>query len=240
MKIVRVSLSIAIALIVMVQFGYAQTFIFGPKLGPSLSFQQWNGVQREALLTGHAAAFIETYNEGDPSSLFASFGYHQRGTAERGFATNVFANETYRRTLKYKFHNLSLMLGAKRILNLEAKAKPFYTIGVRAEYTLKTNLDRFDDSPYVLYFPNNFFVNKFNYGVSAGGGFQYQLSELVGGTVELTISPDVSKQYEQQQIPDVIDPRGGNTRTLQEQNVRNMTVEVSFSLRFLRKVIYYD
>lgn len=222
------------------QFTVAQTFIFGPKLGPTLALQQWNGFQRDVLLTGHAAVFIESYKEDDPSSLYAQLGYHVRGSAERDIVVNAFQGDTFRRNVKYKFNNVSLLLGAKRILNMESTAKPFYTLGVRAEYTISTNLDRYEGSAFQLYFPSNFFVNKFNYGFSAGGGFQYELNDLIGGTVELTISPDISKQYEQFAVPNVIDPRNvGSSRTLPEQNVRNLSLEISVSLRLLRKVEYY-
>lgn len=218
----------------------AQSFIFGPKFGPLVGLQQWNGLQRDALLAGHVAVFIESYDEEDnPSSLFAQIGLHQRGSAERNLVIDRSIGEAFRRTITYKFNNISLMLGAKRLLNMESKARPFYTIGIRAEYTVKTNLDRYENSVFQTYFPSDFFVNKFNYGVSAGGGFQYQFGDLVGGTVELTISPDVSKQYEQFPI-NVTDPRNvGSTRTLPQQDVRNLSLELGVSLRLLRKVEYY-
>jgi len=217
----------------------AQTFIFGPKLGPTLGIQQWNGLQRDALFAGHFAVFIESFEEDNPSSLYAQLGLHQRGSAERSLLIDRSLGEVFRRSITYKFNNISLLLGAKRLLNMESKAKPFYTIGVRAEYTVNTNLDRYEGTVFQTYFPSDFFVNKFNYGVSAGGGFQYQFGDLVGGTVELTISPDVSKQYEQFPI-DVIDPRNvGSSRTLPQQDVRNLSLEVSISVRLLRKVEYY-
>ena len=217
----------------------AQTYIFGPKFGPTVGIQQWNGIQRDALFAGHVAVFIESFEEDNPSSLFAQLGLHQRGSAERDQLISANLGELFRRTLTYKFNNISLMLGAKRLLNMESRAKPFYTIGIRAEYTVNTNLDRYEGTVFQTYFPSDFFVNKFNYGVSAGGGFQYQFGDLVGGAVELTISPDVSKQYEQFPI-DVIDPRNvGGTRTLPQQDVRNLSLEISVSLRLLRKVEYY-
>lgn len=217
----------------------AQSFIFGPKFGPSVGIQQWNGIQRDALIAGHVAVFIESYEEDNPSSLIAQLGLHQRGSAERGLVIDRSLGDVFRRNITYKFNNVSLMLGAKRLLNMESKAKPFYTIGVRAEYTLSTNLDRYEGTVFQTYFPSNFFVNKFNYGFSAGGGFQYQFGEFIGGTVELTISPDVSKQYEQFPI-DVIDPRNvGSSRTLPQQDVRNLSLEISVSVRLLRKVEYY-
>ena len=216
----------------------AQSFIFGPKLGPLVALQQWNGLQRDALFGGHVALFIESYDEEDnPSSLFAQLGYHQRGSAERSLVVDRSLGDVFRRNLTYKFNNISLMFGAKRLLKMESQFKPFYTLGVRFEYTVSTNLDRYQSQPY---FPSNEFVNKFNYGFSAGGGFQYQFGDLIGGTIELTLSPDLSKQYEQFPIPNIVDPRNvGNTRTLPMQEVRNLSLELSVSLRLLRKVEYY-
>lgn len=216
-----------------------QTFIFGPKLGPVVGLQQWNGRQLDPLLAGHFALFIESYAEEEPSSLFAQIGFHQRGSAERSLVVDRSLGDIFRRKITYKFNNVSLMLGAKKLLNMESKAKPFYTLGIRAEYTLSTNLDRYEGTAFQTYFPSDFFVNKINYGFSAGGGFQYQFGDLVGGAVELTISPDISKQYEQFPI-DVIDPRNvGSSRTLPQQDVRNLSLEIGVSLRLLRKVEYY-
>ena len=218
----------------------AQSFIFGPKFGPLIGVQQWNGQQRDALLAGHAAIFIESYREDDPSSLFAQIGLFQRGSAERNLVVNRGVGDLVRQSYTYKFSNVSLLLGAKRMLNMESKAKPFYTMGVRVEYTLKTNLDRFDSSPFAAYFPNNIFVNKLNYGISAGGGFQYQFGDLVGGTLEVTLSPDISKQYERPPVSGIVDPRNvGNTLSLGLQEVRNLSLEIGVSLRLLRKVEYY-
>lgn len=218
----------------------AQSFIFGPKVGPLVGVQQWDGVQRGPLVAGHVAVFIESYREDDPSSLYAQIGLHQRGSAERDLVINRSIGDLVRQNLSYKFSNISLQLGAKRLLKMESKAKPFYTMGIRAEYTVKTNLDQFDNSQFAAYFPNNAFVNKFNYGISGGGGFQYQFGDLVGGTVELTISPDISKQYERPPVPNVINPRNvGSSITLRQQEVRNISLEIGVSLRLLRKVEYY-
>lgn len=241
MNVKPILTSIAFVLFVVSNYtSQAQSFIFGPKLGPTLALQQWDGFQRDVLVAWHAAAFIESYEEGNPSSLYAQLGYHVRGSAERNLQVDIIQGSTFRRVQKYKFNNISLLLGAKRILDMDSKYKPFYTLGIRGEYTVNTNLGRYVGSVYEIYFPNNAFVNKFNYGVSAGGGFQYELSDLVGGSVELTISPDLSKQYFQTRLDNVIDPRNvGSTRTLREQNVRNLSLEISVSLRLLRKVEYY-
>ena len=110
---------------------------------------------------------------------------------------------------------------------------------MRGEYTLGTNL-----SEYVrfqsAYYPIDDFVRKLNYGVTVGGGWDFEFSELIGGLIELTVNPDLSNQYEQQPIPNVINPFNGQTVTLRERKVRNLTFEVKFGLRFMRKVEYID
>ena len=58
--------------------------------------------------------------------------------------------------------------------------------------------------------------------------------------IEFTVNPDFSLQYEQPAIPNVIDPITGQTRTLQERRIRNLTFEITVGARFLRKVEYID
>jgi len=79
-----------------------------------------------------------------------------------------------------------------------------------------------------------------NYGATVGGGWEFEFSELIGGLIEFTINPDLSNQYEQQAIPNVIDPFTNQPITLRERRVRNLTFEVKFGLRFMRKVEYID
>lgn len=212
----------------------SQSFIFGPKLGPSACFQQWNGFEQDVLFSFHGAVFIESYDAESTSSLYAQAGYFTRGSALR--VNDFFSG--FSSSQGFEFNNLSVTLGAKRILKDEGTLRPFYTVGIRGDYTLSTNLSDYEQFQSAFY-PNNEFVNKINYGLSIGGGFQYDLSEFVGGALEITINPDVSKQYEQPGGITVINPFTGNTNNLQARDIRNLSIDISLSIRFLRKVEYY-
>lgn len=215
----------------------SQSFVFGPKIGPSLGFQLWgNGQQRGALPAFHGAFFIESLEEDQASSLYAQIGFHQRGSSEIATFNAQSPTAVFRRRQRYEFNNLSLTAGAKKILDMEKKAKPYYVLGLRGEYTLSTNLDEYVGlGPYV---PDEFFVRKLNYGFTVGGGFQYDFAELFGAAIEITVSPDISSQYMQPPLSNVVNPwsQSGNTINLPERQIRNVSIELSAVLRMKRIV----
>ena len=214
----------------------SQSFVFGPKIGPTIAFQKWNNFDQDALLAYHAALFIESYSEDveNKGTLYAQFGYHTRGSAIR--VNDFIQNRNY--TSSFKFTNLALTVGARQMVGTSG-FKPYYHFGLRLEYTLKTNMDQYETLGSAVFYPNNQFVNKLNYGVSLGGGFQKEFSEFVGGAFELTISPDLSKQYEQPAINNVLVPGSTQPRTISARDIRNLSLEISVVLRLLRKVEYY-
>ncbi len=215
------------------------SFLFGPKAGPTLAFQEWNSFDRQVLRDWHIAAFIESYNEDEDSGSFiAQLGYHTRGSAIR--VTNGFTFNT--NNVGFKFNNASLLLGVKRPLPIKGKWTPYYMIGARLEYTLKTNLNDFTEefNAGSIFYPIEAYVNKINYGLSMGAGARFSISEFVGGFVDITISPDLSYQYQQPALGNVINPNGGGNITIGERQIRNMTLEISFGVNLLRKVIYED
>lgn len=215
----------------------SQSFVFGPKGGLTLGTQTWNGFDRNVLPTYHAGLYIESYNEEASSSFLAHLGYHKRGSAERvTFITSGGAFSNSRQG--FEFNNAVLVLGAKNRFNTYGINKPYYIIGVRLEYTLSTNLKQYEI--YGGYFPLEPFVNKFNYGAIAGIGYELQFSEFVGGFIEANISPDVSKQYEQPALSNIISPITGRARNLSAQTIRNLTFEISIGLRLLRKIEFID
>ncbi|MEM1327805.1 MAG: hypothetical protein AAGI23_17720 [Bacteroidota bacterium] len=228
------------------QFAYSQSFAFGPKGGLSVGIQSWDGFEQDPLLSYHGILFIESAPESNAFALFAQAGYHVRGSAIRNrFAQNIINNQVTRvPPQEFQFRNVSLTLGAKQKSDLSATdIKTYYLFGVRGDYTINTNLDeyefltqRFGPSIY----PLDAFVQRFNYGVTLGGGFEYPVSDLVSGLLELTINPDLSNQYRQPQIPGVYNPFTGNNTTLSERLIKNVTFEVTLGLRLLRKVVYVD
>lgn len=215
----------------------SQSFVFGPKIGPSLGFQRWSNSQnRGALMAFHGAFFIESYEEDQASSLYAEVGFHQRGSSEVATFNALTPNAAFRSRQRFEFNNLSLTAGAKKILSMEKNAKPYYVLAIRGEYTLSTNLQQYASlGPYV---PDEFFVRKLNYGFTVGGGYQYDFAELFGAAIEFTISPDISSQYMQPPLPNVVNPWSvsGNRITLPERQIRNVSFEISAVLRMKRIV----
>lgn len=212
---------------------WSQSFYFGPKGGVGLNIQQWNNFQRDPLIVPFGDLFIESYDEGSPSSLYAQLGYHTRGSAIRllNIIGGSFANS-------FKFNNLVLSIGARRLLKTEGTSRPYYLLAIRGEYTLSTNLSDYEQLNSTFY-PFDFYVNKFNYGLTAGGGWEFDINELIGGFFEVTVNPDVSFQYNQPPIPNVRNPFTGNLETLRERRIRNLSIEFTVGMRFLRKVEYY-
>lgn len=216
-------------------WGYAQGGAwYGVKGGYGLNNQKWNDFDREFLIAPFFDIFSESYSDDSPSSLYAQLGYHVRGSSTR--FSNPFSGGLF--TQGFRFNNLVLELGAKRILSESASFKPYYILGIRGEYTLSTNLDDYliFESPY---YPFNDFVRKFNYGVTVGGGFEHQFSEFVSGFIEFAVNPDLSAQYRQDPIPNVIDPFTNQLINLGERVIRNLSFEIKAGVKFLRKVEYY-
>lgn len=214
----------------------SQSTIFGPKGGFTAGVQIWDDFQRSPLFSYHGAFFIEGYKEGASTALFAQFGLHNRGSSERVFFVNGNRGTAVRQT--FQFRNAAAIFGAKKRLNTDGNSQPYYSFGVRAEYTVSTNLN--ESSEYAGYFPIEAYTNKWNYGATFAFGYEFPFSEFVGGLIEASINPDLSYQYQQPGNIRVISPLTGQGVTLREQQIRNITFELSVGFRFLHKVIYLD
>jgi hypothetical protein len=227
----------------------AQGYVFGLKGGPSIGIQNWgNAFQMDPMLRYHGDIFIESLPEGDQWSLYASAGYHPRGSAirNRNFLNPISGNPFRPPAYQFLFHNAAIVLGAKQKFDFGNNNKWFYSFGIRGEYTFDTNLDVYTDfnqqSAAISIFPYDdpFFINEFNYGFSGGAGLEWAFSEFVGASLEFTVNPDFSFQYRQPAIPNVRDPWTGENRTIPERRIRNLTFEITLGFRFLRKIIYVD
>ena len=224
----------------------AQSYAYGVKVGPSMAFQQWDAVQRSPLFKYHAVAFIESVDDGR-FNLYAQTGYHIRGSALRN--RRVFSSSSGNLfdlpTQEYIFNNISLSLGAKshqwKVIN---GGSFYYGFAIRGEYTFDTNFDEFpvfedaNGRPLISSFPVDEFVRKFTYGMSFTGGMEFPFSDYVAGILEFTVSPDLSRQYQQPAFENVYDPYTGAQRRISEQSVTNVSLEVSLGIRFLREIIY--
>ncbi len=212
-----------------------QSYAFGIKGGPSMCIQKWNGFGgREPLIRYHAIAFIESHNDETNSALFAHVGYHIRGSALRFYAyyDPISMRNIGARSTDMEFKNISLAAGAKRRYDFGI-GKAYYMLGLRGEYTLDTKLDGFLNAYEGL-------ENKVLFGVLFGGGYELPLSHFISGIFEISVSPDFSKQIYLPPQDTGFTDTNGNEIILREQNVSNVSIEVSVGFRFLREITYYD
>jgi hypothetical protein len=226
--------------------GQSQVFVINS--GLSIGSQRWNdNFDRNLLFQYHGAVAIETLNnEDDRSAVFAQLGYHVKGSSTR-FQFFTLDGGRFQTVDRFKFNNISLLLGAKMKKPLGAgDSKYFYFGGVRGDYTYSTNIDELGGDPLVnpfirIYYPSIGFMRRFMFGVSAGMGVQLPISELVGAEFKIGVHPDFTPQYNQPPLVNVIDPLNpGQNLTLPERQIRNTTVELSVALRLTRKVILID
>ncbi len=221
-------------------------FAFGFKGGLTLGIQNWNSIEQDPLFKYHGIAYIETLDEqSEQFAVFVQAGWHVKGSAirNRNFINPLNGNVYRPPAREFLFNNISLTFGGKRKYPYGA-GRFYYLLGIRGDYTVSTNLDEYQQfneaNPAYSIYPWPFFVNRFNYGVTVGGGIEMPFGELAGGLLELTVSPDFSYQYRQPAIPNVQNPYTGQTTTIPERLIRNITFELTLGLRFLRKVIYVD
>lgn len=223
-------------------FVLAQSTRFGIKLGPSVGFQKWNYFQNDPLYKYHGAFWLESYQEEDPFSLFAQLGYHLKGSATRFYGPIQIDNQIYDIPAdEFIFRNLSLQVGVKKKFPL-GKLLGYYAFGLRGEYTVSTNLNIYDRvNQYIPVYPFNSAVKRVLAGFTLGGGFELPFGELAGSIIELNVSPDLTKQYYQPQINNIIDIyQPGQTTSIPEKSIKNLTLELSLGIYFTRKVIYVD
>ena len=224
---------------------YAQSFVWGVKGGLTAGSQRWgNGgtYDNSLLFQYHGAAFIENAPENPTSVLFAQLGYHIRGSAFRYRKSTGVINGTTVNfpalTNTFKFNNIALILGAKR-RGVLGSDKAFYSIGLRGEYTVNTNLEA--ANAYFEYYsqPQKEYVKKFNYGLTVAGGYEFPFSEFVGGLIEISVHPDISKQYFRPPFMGYDRLQSQNVQ-VPEQSIRNLSIEISLGVKLLRKVEYVD
>jgi hypothetical protein len=225
---------------------------FGVKGGLTVGQQDWNGFERDPLIGYHGAAFIESIPVEGRFSLLAQLGYHLKGSSLRQRnLTNTINGQVFRAPAEtFEFYNLSLIGAARQVFTELGATRAYYLLGLRLDYTLDTNLDKYndlsnDENTALLraYYPleDNAFLRRVNYGVSVGGGFEFPFSEYVGMLLEFSVHPDFSLQYQQPQIENVPSPFSvSRTVTLPERRIRNLTFEVSLGFRFLRRIEYID
>lgn len=223
----------------------AQSTAYVFHVGPTAGLQKWdNASGREPLFQYHAAFSMETINnEDNRGSFYMQLGYHVKGSATRYRFLNINSGAPGNTvTESFKFNNISFSLGAKQRFkeNTSGSLRYFYFGGLRGDYTYSTNIDALGGNSNCNpgYYPFMQGVQRWMAGFSVGGGIEFDFSELVGGQIQLSINPDVTPQYRQNPIQDVIDTCfNGPNFDIPERRIRNTTVEISVGLRLLKKVI---
>lgn len=239
-KMVKVIKSI-LFLFIAISSSYSQSFWVGVKGGGAMNFQSWGdgsfsgSVNRNPLFSINGDVYIESYDEYKKGALYGQIGFHTRGSSLRFFSFN----NTFSQQQGFKFRNVVAEIGAKKSFSVGKEFEPYFLVGIRGEYTVSTNLDDYVNFGN-LYYPINEFVRKFNYGVTAGGGFEMVMSELSNVFAEFSIQPDLSFQYEQQPLYNIIDPWTSQPVNLGLRQVRNLSIELKVGVKFLRKVEYID
>ena len=224
-------------------------YLFGVKGGLSLGNQDWSGLETEFLTGFHGALYLETIPAGGRFSFYGQLGYHTRGSKiSRRRAFTFGGNRITLPSDDFRFQNISLGFGGKSVVAYTRFADLYYSLGLRAEYSISNNLGEYDQlattttAAFRLNYPFDSpdFINEFVYGASFGGGALFPLGETTAGFIELTAHPDFSLQYNQGPIENVIDPFTSGTRTIGPRMIRNFTIELSVGVRFLRKWEYID
>ena len=209
----------------------------GFKGGIGLNMQRWNTFERDILFTPFVDVFAESHDD-EINKLYASLGIHTRGSTVRGFGFNTFN--------PYKFNNIVLEVGGKRMMSIDKKYNGYYMLGLRGEYTVSTNLNS-TQTFSVLNLVDDFYVNKFVYGVSLGGGIEMNLSDDQVIFIEASVNPDISKQYDQPETLTIENPNPtpgpfpqSQFITITPQEVRNVSLEIKVGIKFLRNYYYED
>lgn len=225
----------------------AQSTAYVIHFGPTAGLQKWdNSSGREPLFQYHAALGMETINnEDNRGSFYMQLGYHVKGSATRYRFFNINSGAPSGTvTEKFKFNNFSFALGAKQRFRESAggRTRYFYFGGLRTDYTYSTNIDELEGNACNPgYYPFIGGVQRWVAGFSIGGGIEFDFSELLGGQIQLSVQPDVTPQYRQNPIQDVIDSCfHGPNYSIPERRIRNTAVEISFGLRLLRKVVVVE
>jgi hypothetical protein len=214
----------------------AQSFYFGPKAGLSIAYQQWNQNDRSPILTLHGDLFVETTDFDGRGSLYGQLGFHTRGSGIR--VRNILNNNVGNQ--QFKFNNISLGVGIKKRLDIDASPVYYYMAGIRLEYTISNNLTEIGSNQFTGGFLFDPYVRDFNYGITVGGGIEFQAFYSVVPFIEFSFMPDLSKQYDQFESVQFQDPVTNNFVTFGAKSIRNLSLEVTLGVKLFREVIYVD
>lgn len=206
---------------------FAQYAAHGLKGGLTIGTQKWNGQDREALFSYHAGYVYESYTSSDKFSYLVELGYHVKGSAVR---TNFYdLSGNFRQiTTRNKFGQAGLLLGAKSLLDVNfGGGNVYYMIGGRLEYTVTDTIETIANLSR--------YINRFNYGITVGGGLEFKIADKALAFLEVQISPDFSQQIFMPPGNYVANYQGNTVFVqFQEQKVINTAVEVTVGVKLQR------
>ncbi|MGB1217836.1 MAG: hypothetical protein ACPG5P_08155 [Saprospiraceae bacterium] len=232
----RIILSFILAFSISMSGVMAQGFAYGVKGGLTLGIQKWNGYERSPLPRYNASFFLESLPEEKRFSIFGELGYHVKGSRVKSFYRVPNSTEIRRFTNDTEFRNVSLTAGVRSSYIIsDVGMEAYYLLGLRGDY----NIAYANDSGFLPFKDED--VNKFTYGFTFGGGLEIPVKELMGITLELSVSPDIR--------PQVFFPAGkyqyytstnSTPRDFGETKIINTVVELTIGFRFLRVVEYEE
>ncbi|HQW03342.1 MAG TPA: hypothetical protein PLR30_12735 [Saprospiraceae bacterium] len=211
----------------------AQGTVYSILGGLTMSTQTVNGFEKDPFLRLHAVGYMESSSEISPNALYASLGYHTKGSAVNSPAyIDDVGNEHPQQSNSMEFHNLSLGFGVKQRKEVGANFLS-YGFGVRGDFNLSTDFGS-------LYNGLEGTERNFTYGLDFNVGFEFPMSELVSTTIEIGFSPDLSEQIYIPYQDTNYNYSNGQPVIIQESSIKNIVFEARAGFRFWRKVIYTD
>ena len=211
----------------------AQGTVYSILGGLTMSTQTVNGFEKDPFLRLHAVGYMESSSEISPNALYASLGYHTKGSAVNSPAyIDDIGNEHPQQSNSMEFHNLSLGFGVKQRKEVGANFLS-YGFGVRGDFNLSTDFGS-------LYNGLEGTERNFTYGLDFNVGFEFPMSELISTTIEIGFSPDLSEQIYIPRQDTGYNYSNGDPVIIQESSIKNIVFEARAGFRFWRKVIYTD
>ncbi len=211
----------------------AQGTVYSILGGLTMSTQTVNGFEKDPFLRLHAVGYMESSSEISPNALYASLGYHTKGSAVNSPAyIDDIGNEHPQQSNSMEFHNLSLGFGVKQRKEVGANFLS-YGFGVRGDFNLSTDFGS-------LYNGLEGTERNFTYGLDFNVGFEFPMSELISTTIEIGFSPDLSEQIYIPFQDTGYNYSNGQPVVIQESSIKNIVFEARAGFRFWRKVIYTD
>lgn len=211
----------------------AQGTVYSVLGGLTMSTQTVNGFEKDPFLRLHAVGYMESSSEISPNALYASLGYHTKGSAVNSPAyIDDVGNEHPQQSNSMEFHNLSLGFGVKQRKEVGANFLS-YGFGVRGDFNLSTDFGS-------LYNGLEGTERNFTYGLDFFVGFEFPMSELISTTIEIGFSPDLSEQIYIPYQDTGYNYSNGQPVVIQESSIKNIVFEARAGFRFWRKVIYTD